>query len=455
MLKSTLLQRWLRQELPGWVAQGWVAGEHQEAILASVSGGRSLSGKFLPYALYLLGVILGGTGVFVFFAANWQELAKIIKLALLFGGLWLAYGLAWAVQTRRSDFRHGVNALLLLGVMLFGANIMLIAQIYHIDAHFPNGILTWALGGMLTAYLMRSQPAMVAALALALVWSGMERWSFGEVFHWPFLVFCAAALPAIHRNQWRFALHAAMVGLLWWSLQATVEYGSDHRAVGGRLYAVQLFGMAYLALTLLAARAAGSERPRNQAEVIERYASAAAVFFAYRLTYPTLHSLGWAQDEIIAVPPLGIVLTLMAMALVLGLSLWNWRNLRREAGALPVDKWAWALLATALVLVAMSLPQIGRANLMAVLFNLLFFAGLVWLIMLGYQQRDLFKINLGFIFFAVVLLSRYFDTFWSQLGRSFFFMGGGLLLAGGGYWMDRKRRQLISRMGAEQPGAGQ
>jgi len=45
---------------------------------------------------------------------------------------------------------------LLLGVILFGSNIMLIAQIYHIDSHFPNGVLMWSLGALLAAWLVRN-----------------------------------------------------------------------------------------------------------------------------------------------------------------------------------------------------------------------------------------------------------------------------------------------------------
>jgi uncharacterized membrane protein len=55
-------------------------------------------------------------------------------------------------------------------------------------------------------------------------------------------------------------------------------------------------------------------------------------------------------------------------------------------------------------------------------------------------------VNLSFAFFALTLLSRYFDTFWSLLNRSYFFMLGGLLLIGGGLFLERERRKLTRKM---------
>ena len=51
---------------------------------------------------------------------------------------------------------------------------MLIAQIYHIDAHFPNGVLLWSIGALVAAYLARSQPALVAAISLGWLWTTLS-----------------------------------------------------------------------------------------------------------------------------------------------------------------------------------------------------------------------------------------------------------------------------------------
>lgn len=69
---------------------------------------------------------------------------------------------------------------------------------------------------------------------------------------------------------------------------------------------------------------------------------------------------------------------------------------------------------------------------------------MLWLIYAGMYSEDRFLVNLAFVFFGVVLVTRYFDTFWSLLNRSFFFMVGGLLLIAGGYFLERKRRRITA-----------
>ena len=69
LLPSRLLGRLLEEELPEWVSKGWVAPEHQEALLAHVAAGKGGLTRYVPYGFYILGVLLVGTGVIAFFAA--------------------------------------------------------------------------------------------------------------------------------------------------------------------------------------------------------------------------------------------------------------------------------------------------------------------------------------------------------------------------------------------------
>jgi uncharacterized membrane protein len=52
-------------------------------------------------------------------------------------------------------------------------------------------------------------------------------------------------------------------------------------------------------------------------------------------------------------------------------------------------------------------------------------------------------VNRAFTGFALWVLARYFDTFWTLFDRALFFMAGGLLLLAGGGWLERRRRTLL------------
>ena len=93
-------------------------------------------------------------------------MSGLIALTLLCNGIGL---FAWQRN------KPGVTVLwFFLGGLMYGASIMLIAQIYHIGEHFPDGIFWWALGVLPLALLLRSNLIMALATALAYLWFFVE-----------------------------------------------------------------------------------------------------------------------------------------------------------------------------------------------------------------------------------------------------------------------------------------
>lgn len=439
----------LKKELPTWVERGWVKSGAERAIfehVASQGGGT----RYLTYAFSLLGALLLGTGVITYFAANWGLIPKPGKLTILFGAMWAAYAAAgYFLKDERSP--NMGKSLLLFAVILFGANIALVAQIYHIDAHFPNGILLWSLGALLVAYLLRSQPAFIAALVLAIFWTHAETdWPRREV-HWSFLLLWAACLPLIYRTQWKPALHLALIGLLLWSLYSFIPIAS-HWPSGEQLYLVQFYFLAYLALFLLGMLFATYDRLASFAVNVQRYAIFATLVNALVLTFPGLHSgkRYWMHDTAReAASRNWIALMIAALILVAVLALWH-RARTKPHGRPAYLVWGQWLIAAILTLLLANLFLTGQhGGLVALAFNLLFFASLLWLLYAGMQREDRFMVNIAFVFFALVLLARYFDTFWTLLNRSYFFMFGGLILLVGGYIMEHQRRRITSKIAAQ------
>jgi uncharacterized membrane protein len=444
---NKFLQR-LKQEIPDWVELGWVQPDHQRAILDHVAKHASGGTRYLTMAFALMGVLLLGTGVITFFAANWRELSKLAKLIILFGAMWLAYG---GSHYFRGHAPKLAEALVLLGVILFGANIHLIAQIYHIDAHYPNGVLMWAVGALLAAYLLDSQPAMVAALLLGLLWSGMENWNFDQRIHWPFFVLWGACALWIFKQHWRVAWHAALAVLIFWCANTFFGgFGHSNQA----LHAAQFFFLSFVALFVVGLLFATFDRLRGFAGITERYAAAGALLTFFSLTFPDVHTTrSWRSAEEVsaiqtAVPAAWLIATIVAAVVLLALAFWH----RTRSTTRPrFFDWGVGVIVLAIALILFNL--IGKAQFggnIALLFNLLFFAGLVWLVYAGIHLNDRFLVNLAFVFFAFVVLARYFDTFWTLMDRSFFFMAGGLLLMVGGYALERGRRKVTGQIGGGQ-----
>jgi uncharacterized membrane protein len=429
----------LRRDLPSWIENGWVTPAGGRAILDHVAAAGGP--RFLAHALAVLGVLLLGSGVITFFAANWGVIPKAAKLAILFGAMWAAYAVSG--HFLRRDAAALGQALLLLGVILFGANISLIAQIYHIDAHYPDGVFIWSAGALLAAGLVPSAPALVLCLVLAALWSGMETYAFDAGPHWPFFALWIPAVWLVHRDASRPARHAALVVLLLWFVNTFFAVAGF--AVGWTrsdlVYLVQVYLLSFLSLYILGRAMAWYPRFAAHTATVSAYAAFAALSSFCLLTSPEFEraarapvSGGW------------IGLTAAAVILVSGLIVWRYHDTR--LAELPrYRRWGLVLLAIALAafMANLFIPGAG-VNAVTIAFNVMFLAGLVWLLNTGVDRGERTMVNLAFGFFALWLLMRYFDTFWSLLNRSFFFMTGGAILLAGGYYLERQRRRLVAAM---------
>ncbi|MCX7703935.1 MAG: DUF2157 domain-containing protein, partial [Planctomycetota bacterium] len=94
-LKSEI-KDWLSKELERWVKED-VVDAKQAAKLASLYGielteqVRKAAHNYLITALALIGAVCVGIGAILFVAANWEEIPRFLRLAMIFGVLAAAY----------------------------------------------------------------------------------------------------------------------------------------------------------------------------------------------------------------------------------------------------------------------------------------------------------------------------------------------------------------------------
>ena len=92
------------------------------------------------------------------------------------------------------------------------------------------------------------------------------------------------------------------------------------------------------------------------------------------------------------------------------------------------------------------------SGLPALFWNVIFLGVLYWIGDLGIRHGDRVMVNHAFTGFSILVLARYFDTFWSLMDRALFFMAGGVLLLAGGGWLEHRRRALVRDIeGGRQP----
>lgn len=351
-----------------------------------------------------LGAVLVGVGVILFVAANWQQLDRPLKVGLLLGLLASAYGVGFWLRFGPGENPRIGGALIFLGSLIFGANVFLLAQIYHVRAGEPMLLAWWAAGTFAVAYVAGSRGSLYLALLVAVIWypSQLAAWDVERLAN-DAPVALSALVP--------YGLLMVSCGELQRSFRATRGMATAWEPVGLVVALTPVWVLSFASFWWLVGR-------------IDRSSTAAAAATASALL-PVQVSFG-----VIAAAML--VLTLAA----------TWRygfsrvQLVQAGGTL-------ALAASSLL--ALFHPFVAPAA-YAVVFNLVLLVAILWAIVIGLWTRREAWINIGLIFFVLLVVARYFDLFFGLMDRSLAFIVAGVALLAGGYLLERSRRGLLRTM---------
>lgn len=157
---SEKFRRQLRQEAQNWQTDGLISPTQFQHLTDRYQLDRldAQDKNRFTQILIGLGCILIGLGVITFVAANWQDIPREARVALLLS-LFISVNFAgfWLWRDRSSDQwqqRLG-QGLLLLGALILGANMSLMAQMFHIGGSAYGLFLTWGIGVLAMAYSLR------------------------------------------------------------------------------------------------------------------------------------------------------------------------------------------------------------------------------------------------------------------------------------------------------------
>lgn len=152
---------WQERELTSFVEQGLLQEEHKEKMLEHYVIEERQS-WFLRVVL-MFGAILLGLGVLSFVASNWSYLSNTIKFSILIGSLAFVWGLAWKTT---ETYPKTAKSLHYLGILIYGASIFLIGQMFHFGGENYQAMLLWALGSLGIGYLLKDRIILVFVMLL-------------------------------------------------------------------------------------------------------------------------------------------------------------------------------------------------------------------------------------------------------------------------------------------------
>ena len=349
--------------------------------------------------LSTLGSVLVGLGVILFFAANWQEIPRPVKLAMILIAIPAVYGIGYWLRYLRGYQRVG-TAVILLACLLYGAGIHLVAQAYNIPVNDPKLFLYWFVGVLALAYLTRSQVILYLGVGLFLAAAGFRL---------------ADWLDDVDRGVVAGAFSLYLV-------------------LGVTLYALGKL-QAQFGLT------------RSYAKVYEDFGLVTALGSLYLLTFrewfddyraPRVEEAFGGEFWIAFYAAAGLAIAVYGVLLArLALHRPPWQADALESGA--------ALLLVGAAVLVVNL-EVGGDIFYPILFNALLVLGMLGLLFSGYLRGQESLINIALAFFILDVISRYFEFGWSLLDRSLVFIVAGAILLGGGFLLERGRRHVFQRM---------
>lgn len=211
----------------------------------------------------IVGGLLIAAAFLAFVAAHWVEIARLLRLAMLFAGIFVAYGLGGWFSRSGQPVLADLSAA--VGALIFGAAIALVGQMYHLGSDFAGGMLLWSMGALVAAALTGSRGALAVALAAAIIWNWMRTFEGGDP-HFAFATFWLAAGGLALAWNSRVAAHLVVIAALPWWIATAFQAHLDFRPLF-----VLANGAALLFGSGLALAASRSQRASQAGSVLSTY----------------------------------------------------------------------------------------------------------------------------------------------------------------------------------------
>lgn len=426
---------WLRQEIQQWQNEGLVSSEQALALADRYvdDGQKNSWGKIIFSAI---GAVILGLGVILFFAYNWDGMHRYLKLATVLSGIVVAHSLAWYLSFYSKHYQRIGESLHLLGTILFGAGIWLVAQIYHIDEHYPNAILVWSLGALAMAWVRSSSIHALLAMVLLGIWSATEVFDFRQYSSAAPWIVALGVLPFAWRKKSLLLMFFAAVLFLLMLFFSAINIQNE--LAFNLLFIIAL---AYIGFAKFS-HGFGQGQFDNIFRVI---GTLIYVVFLYLFSFSDV-----IDDLYIDALATGTLLLYWYLPIFVTVLIWLGVWVKRQAipqTQLDLIDTGLTLFTSAVFLILVGIVQPEDAD-YSLFFNLIFFSHGILYLLRGMESLRWPQVALGGLMLASLIFARFLDLFDSLLTRSlaFVILGTVLMLVGVLYSRQKAKQEAINHV---------
>ncbi len=428
--------RWLNEQLDRWISENIIDKAAADKITQLYPPGK-VSRPWAVIVFSGIGACVIGLGIILLFAYNWADMTKFTKLGLIFGSIIISHTIGITVFLHSEKFKSLGEALTIIGTMFFGAGIFLIAQIYHIDEHFPNAFLFWGIGAALLAWTIPSIAQAIIAAILFTLWAIMEGAAFGAPIPYVFgLLLLLFPLAYIKRN-------GLLICILLLSLAFSTIFvvTANHENEEIVFYSLLSLFTLYTATGIIHQKFSKFEQFGH----IYRFLGLAGYF----LTLFILCFTEVAEDVIDDIELFSSLATILYWTIPFTLAIVSSAVICRDImKKVKLKYYSHDLILMPLLLIffgcySLSLVRVFQWPAVA-LFNLIFLTHALMMMASGCKQANAFRTILGAVGLAALTVARFTDLFDSLAVRGLIFViVGTLIFVQGFFYLSSKKKKAL------------
>ncbi|MFK5977329.1 MAG: DUF2157 domain-containing protein [Rhizobiaceae bacterium] len=420
----------LKNDSGRWVEKGIIDKDAAEEILAEVQSQKR--GYSFASIIIMLGLVCLAFAAMTFVAANWDVMPRYVRVLLLISAMWAAYG--GAVFANSSDSPVLADFLAMLGSAVFGATIMLVGQIYHMQGNAKDAVLLWAGGAFLAAIILRSSASLWLAIGLFTLWFALDLNIFFEVgreINFLYLLFWVACAGAAYWLKARRSAHLLMLGILFWMTITAMDLAVRDKTL---TYFLVMYAAFYVFIALAIVSL-------EKWKVLHEFE---ASFISYMVMSIIGMTAFWVAASsfdgrfIIEVKTASVYLNshvpmAVCLAIALGILAFGWnQKLNSKYDLAFCAIWiAASMYATSYL--GFQIPFISEAVALGLS---------IWFISMGERQDIASVTRLGYLAFTMIMVLIYFRTVGSLIGTAGFYLVSGVLLVLGAIFVPRVFKAL-------------
>jgi uncharacterized membrane protein len=387
-----------KQELATWQAEGLITSEQVAKFEEKYSlNAPSPWYRNTSFILQTVAVLLAVMGFFLLIGMNWELLPIPVRTLIGLVPLLISYFVAWKKYSEGNESAAEVT--MILASLLFGANIALQAQIYHISSYAPDGVLWWILGTIPAIYFFRSNALAIIFQFLFMIWLGLQLEN--DQFAFWGIIIAGSLILFLHKNPNSIHLVFAIISSFLF-INNVVHFLTLGSYESFTFWV--LFANIYVLICLTSIEFIKHEYSETFITRLQNILATFILIMLYALTFDNAISSLLNRDLNTQ------TVIFLVFCYVLATGLWFWKNtfkLDSKQHNLSINFVFVALF------MSMLLFKSNESTILiyTILFNLLLLAFIVYKIYSGIQEHNKSRFMWGIAYLLILAFSRYISLF--------------------------------------------